>query len=126
MERQHRVLLCVLQLLSQVMSSLHTSTRSPAAPAIAFLGAHHDSILFLLRESQQSPSLVGVEESQLIVGMLAVVVHQVVEGDRRSSSLFGATHLAVLSLAARFFDLQWADDLEPEAKRSCELTVLAN
>lgn len=76
--------------------------------------------MLLLREAHQSPSLIGIEESQLIVAMLAMVAPQVEQNERRSVSTYGTFHLTVLSLAARFFDLHWAEGLDAEDKSICE------
>ena len=79
----------------------------------------------ILRENQQYLTLKGIEECRLIISMLAMVVHKVPSEDlvrspigmgpladtsQRSSGGFGGYHLAVLAIAARFFDSQtWAD-----------------
>jgi nuclear pore complex protein Nup205 len=79
----------------------------------------------ILRENQQYLTLKGIEECKLIISMLAMVVHKVPSEDlvclplkvvfhrltsQRSSGGFGGYHLAVLAIAARFFDSQtWAD-----------------
>lgn len=94
MDRQHRVLVCALQLLTRVLSSLHRSSRTGAGhvsgpfstyvldasltfQAISFLNAHRESLLVILRENQAYLTLKGVEECKLIISMLAMVVHKV-------------------------------------------------
>ena len=93
--------------------------------AISFLNAHRESLLTLLRENQQVISLEGVEEFRLIISILAMILHKIPSDDlvsagsslstvlipnQRSPSSFGAFHLAVLSVAARFFDHDaWTD-----------------
>jgi nuclear pore complex protein Nup205 len=83
----------------------------------------------ILRENQAYLTLKGVEECRLIISMLAMVVHKVPAEDlvcpsdhlhgvvadwKRSSGGFGGYHLAVLAIAARFFDSQtWADITVP-------------
>jgi nuclear pore complex protein Nup205 len=94
-DRQHRVLVCALQLLTRVSSSLHRSSRTGAGhvrlsisftyllrrsltcQAISFLNAHRESLLVILRENQAYLTLKGVEECKLIISMLAMVVHKV-------------------------------------------------
>ncbi|OCF43796.1 nuclear pore complex protein Nup205 [Kwoniella heveanensis CBS 569] len=113
--RQHRVLVCSLQLLSRVLSSLHRSSRSGAGHALSFLNAHRESVLGLLRESQQFISRTGIEETRLVVSLLAMVVHKVPSDDLHSPTGFGAFHLAALATAARFFDKDsWTDDSSAE------------
>lgn len=102
--RQQRVLVCALQLLARALSSLHRSSRSGAGHGISFLNAHRETILMLLRENQQAISAVGLDELRLIISILAMVVPKVPADDLRSPSAFGAFHLAVLTVAARFFD----------------------
>ncbi|WVQ79550.1 hypothetical protein IAT38_001649 [Cryptococcus sp. DSM 104549] len=115
--RQHRVLLCSLQLLVRVLSSLHKSSRSGAGHAISFLNAHRESVLGLLRESQQLPTEHGLEECRLVVSILAMVVHKVPATDLHSPSSFGAFHMAVLSAAAQSFDKNtWVEIVEEDAK----------
>ncbi|WVQ93947.1 hypothetical protein IAU59_001025 [Kwoniella sp. CBS 9459] len=109
--RQHRVLVCSLQLLSRVLSSLHRSARSGAGHALSFLNAHRETVLGLLRETQQFVSPTGIEETRLVVSILAMVVHKVPSDDLHSPTGFGAFHLATLATAARFFDRDsWVDD----------------
>ncbi|KAK4687817.1 hypothetical protein P7C73_g2307, partial [Tremellales sp. Uapishka_1] len=110
--RQHRILICALQLLIRVLSSLHKSSRSGAGHAISFLNAHRESILMLLRENQQNITLTGIEECRLILSMFCLVVHKVPAEDMRSPSGFGAYHLGVLALSAKFFDRDtWIDNV---------------
>ncbi|WVW81644.1 hypothetical protein I302_103639 [Kwoniella bestiolae CBS 10118] len=111
--RQHRVLICSLQLLTRVLSSLHRSARSGAGHALSFLNAHRESILGLLREAQQNISSTSIEECRLIVSILCMVVHKVPSEDILSPTGFGAFHLATLATAARFFDKDsWADEVD--------------
>jgi hypothetical protein len=118
--RQHRVFICVLQVLTRLTSSLHRSPRTGAGQALAFLNAHQDSIVLLLRETYQSPSLVGIEEAQLIIAFLAMIVQQVGRDEGRYISASDPFHPTVLSLSARFFDLHWAEDLNVDDKSKCE------
>lgn len=105
-DRQHRVLVCALQLLVRVLSSLHRSTRTGAGhvsppllclsqsigcilthlQAISFLNAHRESLLLILRENQQYLTLQGIEECKLVISMLAMVVHKVPADDLVSRS----------------------------------------
>lgn len=117
--RQHRVLICILQLLSRTLASLHKSPRSGAGHALSFFNAHRDSIVLVLRETQQSPTVIGIEESQLIVSILGMIIHKVPEEDRKNIASYGAYHLAALSLAARFFDPYWSEGIEEEDKAQC-------
>lgn len=92
--RQHRVLICALQLLARTLSSLHKSGRSGAghvslnrglgklveltiSQGISFLNAHRESVLSLLRDSQQNVTVTGIEELSLIVSILGMVSHKV-------------------------------------------------
>ena len=110
--RQHRVVICALQLVTRALSSLHRSARSGAGHALGFLNAHRDSMIFLLRENQQNINLIGIEECQLIVSLLSLVRHKVPEEDIHNPSAFGAFHMATLAVAARFFDADaWTSDL---------------
>ena len=102
--RQHRVLICALQLVSRTLASLHRSSRSGAGHAISFLNAHRDTIVVLLRENQQNINVTGIEECRLVISLLSLVHHKVPEGDIRSPSEYGAFHLAALSVAARFLN----------------------
>lgn len=123
MSRQHRVLICILQLISRTLASLHRSPRTGAGHALSFFNAHRDSIVLLLREAQQSPSLIGVEESRLIVAILAMIVHKIPENDRRNGQGYGSLHLAVLGLASRYFDPEWAEgseEADETKKTACE------
>ncbi|WVR03296.1 hypothetical protein IAU60_000287 [Kwoniella sp. DSM 27419] len=114
--RQHRVLICSLQLLVRVLSSLHRSPRSGAGHALSFLNAHRGAILDLLRETQQDLSLTTLEECRLVVAVLALVVHKVPSDDLHSPTGFGAFHLAAMATAARFFDRDsWIEDVDSEA-----------
>lgn len=122
--RQHRVLSGVLRLLSRVLASLHKGSRSGAPQALIFLNSHRDSILMILHETQQNPSNVGLEESQMIVSLLGMVLHTVSDEDRKNSAAFGAYHLAVLSLAARFFDPYWAEGVEDEDRPQMEKKIV--
>ena len=97
--RQHSVLVLTLQLLIRTLTSLHKSARTGAGHAMSFLDAHRDSILLLMREAE-TPT----EECRLIISILTMVIHKVPEENLRSSTGFGAFHLSVLSVAARFFD----------------------
>lgn len=96
MQRQHRVLICGLQLVARVLSNL-----SPARPgagqvrrkggranaqAIGFLNAHREALLLLLRENQQYHTMTGVEETRLVIAILAMVVHKVPTEDLVSST----------------------------------------
>ncbi|WRT63517.1 uncharacterized protein IL334_000422 [Kwoniella shivajii] len=115
--RQHRVLICSLQLLTRVSSSLHRSARSGAGHALSFLNAHREAILALLRETQQNITLTGIEECRLVVSILCMVVHKVPTEDLHSPSGFGAFHLATLAIAARFFDRDsWIEDVESQVE----------
>lgn len=109
--RQHRALICVLQLLVRVLS---TPTRSGATQALSFLNAHRDSLLILLRENQSYTTATGIDESRLIVALLTLVVPKVPADELRSASSFGAFHLAILSLAAKFFEPTWQDNVYGE------------
>jgi nuclear pore complex protein Nup205 len=98
-DRQHRVLVCALQLLVRVLSSLHRSSRTGAGhvscrdlmilpsisadgiQAISFLNAHRESLLLILRENQQYLTLQGIEECKLFISILAMVVHKVPSDD---------------------------------------------
>lgn len=104
--RQHRALICALQLLVRVLSS---ATRSGTSHAISFLNAHRDSLLILLREDQAYVTGTGIDECRLIIALLTMVVPKVAADELRSASSFGAFHLAVLSLAAKFFEPTWQD-----------------
>lgn len=123
--RQHRVLISILQLVSRVLSSLYKSSRSGAGHALGFFNAHRDSIILLIREAQQTPSSTGIEEARLIVAMLAMIVHKVPDNDKRNRQGFGALHLAVLGLAARYLEPEWSDSAEEIAARESLLSVLA-
>ncbi|TXT07302.1 hypothetical protein VHUM_03472 [Vanrija humicola] len=120
-ERQHRVLVLALQLLVRVLTS---NTRSGIVHGISFLNAHKESLLVLLRENQAFITEAGIDESRLIIALLTFVVGKVAPEDLRSASGFGAFHLAVLSLAAKFFDKQWADATRLDAE-SAQPKVLA-
>lgn len=120
-ERQHRVLVLALQLLVRVLTS---NTRSGIVHGISFLNAHKESLLVLLRENQAFITEAGVDESRLIIALLTLVIGKVTPEDLRSASGFGAFHLAVLSLAAKFFDKQWADATRLDAE-SARPKVLA-
>ncbi|KAL1406935.1 hypothetical protein Q8F55_006347 [Vanrija albida] len=120
-ERQHRVLVCALQLLVRILTS---NTRSGVVHGISFLNAHKESLLVLLRENQAFITVPGIDETRLIIALLTLVVGQVNPEDLRSASGFGAFHLAVLSLAAKFFDKQWADATRVDAE-SARPKVLA-
>lgn len=102
--RQHRALICALQLLARVLSS---PTRSGTSHALSFINAHRDSLLVLLRENQAYVTGTGIDESHLIIALLTMVVPKVQTDELRSASSFGAFHLAVLSLAAKFFEPAW-------------------
>ncbi|KAI9632114.1 nucleoporin Nup186/Nup192/Nup205 [Dioszegia hungarica] len=125
--RQHRVLIYALQLIVRVLSSLNKSSRSGAGHGISLLNAHRDSLLVLLRENQMAVTLTGIEETRLIVSILAMVVHKVPVEDLRSPTGFGAFHLGVLSIAARFFDHDaWTGALiNPNETHEAESDVLA-
>lgn len=102
-DRSHRVLVCALQLLVRVLSSLHRSSRTGAghvslndrtAPryeltcqALSFLNAHRESLLLILRENQQYLTLQGIEECKLVISVLAMVVHKVPAEDLVSSPI---------------------------------------
>ncbi|ORY22986.1 nucleoporin Nup186/Nup192/Nup205 [Naematelia encephala] len=115
--RQHRVLICALQLLVRTLSSLHKSTRSGAGHALSFLNAHRESILLLLRENLQIVTSTSIEECRLIISMLAMVSHKVPSDDFRSSNGFGAFHLSVLAAAAGFFErAAWTENVLEESE----------
>ncbi|TXT08114.1 uncharacterized protein COLE_05038 [Cutaneotrichosporon oleaginosum] len=111
-ERQHRVLITALQLLVRVLA--HPS-RVGQKNALSFLSAHRDSFLILLRENQAYITPTGIDESRLIVALFTSVVPKVSPEELRSSSGFGAFHHAVLSLAAKFLEPTWADNLREDA-----------
>lgn len=111
---QHRVLINVLRLVARTLASLHKSARSGAGHALSFLSAHRDSILLILREAQTNTTLLGIEERRLIISIFAMVLHKVPEDDQRSPTGFGAYHLSVLAVAAKFFDQSWADHLDDD------------
>ncbi|KAK8844631.1 hypothetical protein IAR55_006478 [Kwoniella newhampshirensis] len=125
--RQHRILVCSLQLLTRTLSSLHKSSRSGAGhvrglrwvgltmQALSFLNAHRDAIMGVLGDS--GVTNIGVEECRLVVSILCMVVHKVPASDLHSPSGFGAFHSAILSLAARFFDRDsWIEGVEDVSK----------
>ncbi|KAK6905036.1 hypothetical protein I203_105855 [Kwoniella mangroviensis CBS 8507] len=125
--RQHRVLICSLQLLARVLSSLHRSARSGAGHALSFLNAHRESILGLLRETHQNMTSTSIEECRLIVSILCMVVHKVPSEDILSSTGFGAFHLATLATAARFFDRDsWIDELDDDNSQLENEVLLLN
>lgn len=89
------MLICGLQLLARVLSNL-SPARSGAGQvrskggradvqAIGFLNAHRETLLSLLRENQQYYTMTGVEETRLVVAILAMVVHKVPTEDLVSS-----------------------------------------
>ena len=127
--RQHRVLICALQLVTRTLASLHRSSRSGAGHAISFLNAHRETIIVLLRENQQNINLTGIEECRLIVSLLSLVYHKVSAVDMRSPSEYGAFHLTALSVAARFLNPEsWMEnmaDQSDEARQEAEPNVLA-
>ncbi|EIW73176.1 hypothetical protein M231_07444 [Tremella mesenterica] len=124
--RQHRVLILSLQLLARTLSSLAKPQRSGAGHAISFLNAHRESILLLFRENQQYITATGIEECRLLVALINMVIHKVPEDDLRSPSGFGALHLSVLSVAARFFDRQaWFDNLLDGSETQVENQILS-
>jgi nuclear pore complex protein Nup205 len=76
----------------------------------------------LLRENQQYITPTGIEECRLIISIIALVVHKVPVEDQKSSSGFGAFHLAILSVAARFFDAEaWTEYVSEEDLRIGEV-----
>ncbi|KAL7420503.1 hypothetical protein Q5752_004453 [Cryptotrichosporon argae] len=114
-DRQHRALALALEVLGRVVSSLGRGARSGAGHALSFLNAHRESLLVLLREDQQHVTAGGIAECTLIIALLAMVVHKVPADDLRSATGFGAFHLAVLSLAARFFERDaWANEFDAD------------
>lgn len=115
--RQHRVLLSILQLLSRVLASLYKTGRSGAGHALGFINAHRDSLILLLRQASSTPSSINIDESRLIVSILAMIVHKIPENDRRSYQGFGSSHLAVVGLAARFLEPEWAESPEDASSR---------
>lgn len=124
-ERQHRVLVASLQLLTRVLSSLHKSARSGAGHAISFLNAHREAILALVREPQQNLTVTALDECRLVVSILAMVVHKVPSEDLYSPSSFGAFHLAVLSAAAHAFDKNtWIEIAEENSKIESQMVLL--
>ncbi|WWC85669.1 uncharacterized protein L201_000535 [Kwoniella dendrophila CBS 6074] len=115
--RQHRVLICSLQLLVRVLSSLHRSARSGAGHALSFLNAHREAILLLLRETQQEITSTGIEECRLLVSILCMVVHKIPAEDILSPTGFGAFHLATLATAARLFERDnWIDQVDQQGE----------
>ncbi|WWC66972.1 uncharacterized protein I206_100879 [Kwoniella pini CBS 10737] len=111
--RQHRVLVCSLQLLTRALSSLHRSSRSGAGHALSFLNAHREPILGLLRDTQQNITSTNIEETRLIVSILCMVIHKVPTDDLHSPTGFGAFHLATLATAARYLDRDsWIEEVE--------------
>nr|XP_018266519.1 nuclear pore complex protein Nup205 [Kwoniella dejecticola CBS 10117]OBR88677.1 nuclear pore complex protein Nup205 [Kwoniella dejecticola CBS 10117] len=111
--RQHRVLVCSLQLLTRVLSSLHRSARSGAGHALSFLNAHRETILGLLRDTQQNITSANIQETRLIVSIFHMVIHKVPAEDLHSPTGFGAFHLATLATAARYLDRDsWVEEVE--------------
>ena len=45
--------------------------------ALSFLSAHRESLLLLLRENKNAITIVGVEETRLIVAILGMVVQNI-------------------------------------------------
>nr|XP_031859912.1 uncharacterized protein CI109_004761 [Kwoniella shandongensis]KAA5526984.1 hypothetical protein CI109_004761 [Kwoniella shandongensis] len=123
--RQHRILICSLQLLTRVLSSLHKSSRSGAGHALSFLNAHREAVVGILRDTQQYITNTGIEECRLVVAILCMVVHKVPTEDLHSPSGFGAFHLATLSAAARFFDKDsWTESVEDASKVESQVAHL--
>ncbi|GMK56981.1 hypothetical protein CspeluHIS016_0308210 [Cutaneotrichosporon spelunceum] len=112
-ERQHRVLISALQLLVRIL--VHASVVGQKN-ALSLLGAHRDSFLILLRENQAYITATGIDESRLLVALFTAVVPKVSREELYSSSGFGAFHQSVLSLAAKFLEPSWADNVHSDAQ----------
>lgn len=89
--------------------------------AISFLNSHKEALLLLLRESQNSLTLIGIEETRLIVSLLGLVAPKIPSDDLTSPSGMGGFHLAVLTAAARCFGGDWRQALvDPEEEEQGE------
>lgn len=88
------------------MTSLYRSARSGAQQALAFLNAHRDTFIELLRNVTRSSTSITIEEGRLLVSMLAMVVQKVSEQDRTGGAAGGFRdfHSAVMEIAGVTFD----------------------
>lgn len=122
-ERQHSALICALQLLVRILAS---PTRSGVQHALAFLHAHCESLVVLLREDAAYITVPGIDESRLIIALLTAVMPKVSQEDLSNPTAFGAYHYAVLGLAAKFFDNSWADNLHGDPEGSAAKALALN
>ena len=88
------------------MTSLYRSPRSGAQQALAFLSAHREIFVELLRNVTRSTTTIAVEEGRLLVSMLAMVVQKVSEQDRTGGGAGGFRdfHSGVMEIAGVTFD----------------------
>ncbi|KAH7108531.1 nucleoporin Nup186/Nup192/Nup205 [Auriculariales sp. MPI-PUGE-AT-0066] len=101
-QRYHQVLLPALQLVDSVLSSSTVSSAAAAKQALAFVLAHRETVLAVLRDASSRVTLSILSCLQLVVALCSFVVPHVPPAELTGYNGFGGVHAAVLSLSAKF------------------------